>query len=322
MKVKSEQELLQQLLRRENLPESIIVGNGDDAAVFRAGGELLAFTTDTFVEGLDFRREFSTPWQIGWRVVEAAASDVVAMGGKPKYCVIALNAPSDTDETFLRSLYQGIYRSLDRLGALLLGGDTSAGVGELSLTLTIIGTLRNMESLCTRSGAAPGDFLYVSGPVGGAAAGLAALKAGLPGFEDLKNRHRLPRCRVDLIDEISTYATAMIDISDGLAHEIHLLCRASNVGCTVAHSTIPLASGIEAVAHEVGANHYDWAFGGGEDFELLYTVKAQDEGKVPGIKIGVINEALDIMLEREGKLSELPFLGYDHLKEHASGIAR
>jgi thiamine-monophosphate kinase len=219
---------------------------GDDAAVLQGG---LVACADVVVEGVHFTA--STPLaDVGWKAVVVNVSDVAAMGARPESCLVTVSGCSDVD-----ALYDGITEACERYGCAVVGGDLSAGE-QLVVSLTMLGRLDGSPVM--RSGARPGDAVYVTGPLGHAAAsgyttrpvarleeGLAAARAG---------------------------ATAMIDLSDGLSTDLHHLCEESGVGARVEH--VPVADGATE----------EQAMNGGEDFELLY---AGPEG-MAGIRIGTI----------------------------------
>ena len=316
---RNETELLARLLDSAEPGAEVVVPNGDDAAVVRFGGELVAVTTDTVVGGRHFDAAISSPSDVGFKAIEAAASDIVAMGGKPRHVYIALSTPPNYEFAQLSELYRGIHRATRRLGAFVLGGDTTVGTGELVVTITVVGVIQSEVHLSTRSGARPGDLVCLSGPVGGAAAGLLAYRRNLSGFEGIKALHRLPECRLDLVDAVAPFATAMIDISDGLSSEIHHLCRMSGVGAKIVAESIPFDPETTQLAELLGVDRLSLALSGGDDYQLLYTLRAADRGVVSGAVIGEITESGRVLLERSGITEELPHTGYDHIASSPAG---
>lgn len=306
--------LLSRILGQSQLGSDVVVPNGDDASVVRFGNELVAVTTDTVVEGRHFNRRFSSPADVGSKAIEAAASDIVAMGGRPRHLYLGLTIPAETPLEELEDMYGGIRRAALRIGAVVLGGDTTVGSGEMVLTVTVVGVIASEDHLTTRSGARPGDLLCVTGPLGGAAAGLAALLDGRDGFERIKARHKAPACRVDCVDRVAPLATSMIDISDGLSSEVHHLCRMSGFGATVDAGRIPFDEETVALGGAMGIDPVDWALSGGDDYELLYTVKSHDRDRVHGAVIGSITAEREVLIERDGVRAELLNRGYDHLR--------
>lgn len=306
--------LLQRLLLAPSGGSDIVVPNGDDAAVVRFGGELVAVTTDTVIEGRHFDRRFSSPRDVGAKAVEAAASDIVAMGGHPRHLYLGVSMPRDSALEELEEMYVGIHHAAGRLGAFVLGGDTTLGSREVVLTVTVVGVVPSESQLVTRSGARVGDLLCVTGTLGSAAAGLAALTSKRAGFETLEARHRSPRCRIDCVDRVAAIATAMIDVSDGLSSEVHHICRMSGVGATVRAECVPLAEDTVTLARALEVDPLEWALAGGDDYELLYTVDPVDRPKVEGVVIGTITVGDAVLIERNGGTSELKNRGYDHLR--------
>jgi len=307
--------LLSRILGESRAGSDVVVPNGDDAAVCRFGGELVAVTTDTVVEGRHFTRQLSSLADVGSKAIEAAASDIVAMGGRPRHLYLGLSIRADSPVDELEEIYRGIRRAADRIGAVVLGGDTTVGTEGIVLTVTVVGVIQSESHLSTRSGAKPGDLLCVSGPLGGAAAGLKALLERQPGYENIKIRHRAPTCRIDCIDLIAPIATSMIDVSDGLSSEVHHICRMSCVGATIEAGRIPLEEETMMLGRAVGGDPIEWALSGGDDYELLYTVKPHDREKVHGTVIGVVTAERRITIEHDGVVTELLNRGYDHLRQ-------
>lgn len=301
----------------------VVVPNGDDAAVVRIGGHLVAVTTDTVVEGRHFDRRFSSLTEIGAKAIEAAASDIVAMGGYPRQIYLALALPTAAELEGVAQLYEGIHAACARLGALILGGDTTVGSSELVLTVTVIGEIADPEHVCPRSGARPGDLLCVTGPLGVAAAGLLALQRGAEGGAIAKARHRSPQCRLDCVPALAPWATSMIDVSDGLASEVHHLCRASRVGAVVDVGAVPLLPEAIEIAGRYGVDPLSLALSGGDDYELLYTLDPAERNRVIGVVIGEVTASLEVRLKRGDRLEPLPNTGYDHFRApEGSGAIR
>lgn len=292
---------------------SIIVPNGDDAAVFRAGSEILAVSTDTIVEGDHFSFDYFTPTQVGIKAIESAASDIVAVGGKPRQIYISLCLPDDIEIERLDEIYHGINQACLRLGAYVLGGDTTHGA-QLVISVTVIGIIESEDRICPRSAAKPGDLIYVTGPLGSSMAGLRLFQKKVSGFEDIKKYHLEPSCRIDIIDRISPYANAMIDISDGLSSEIHHICRQSNCGAIIHESKVPLLERVIDVATMLGEDPYSYAYSGGEDYQLLYTIPSDLKDKAVGTEIGKITRAKEILLDGKDGMIIFENRGYDHFR--------
>jgi thiamine-monophosphate kinase len=249
------------------------VGGGDDAAVLApTPGRRLVVTTDVLVEGRHFTAALSQPADWGWKAVAVNCSDVAAMGGLPRWLVLALTVPEGTPVSRLDAVYAGIGEACGAFAVDLVGGDTSRGPA-LSLAVTAIG---EAEQVVTRSGARPGDLLAVSGPLGAAAAGLALLRrddsaAGelLAAFPALAAAHRRPCPELGAGPRLARAGvTAMLDVSDGLAGDALHLAEASGTGLEVDEARVPLAPGVRQAAELLDRDPVALALGGGEDFVL------------------------------------------------------
>jgi len=251
---------------------------GDDCAVIPTPRNVdLLFTTDFSIEGVHFTRE-STAEQIGYRAVARSISDIAAMGGTPLYCLVSIALAPWTDQSWIDRLYRGIHKMLRKAKASLAGGDLSHA-DQLVCDVMVCGAVAKGQALL-RSGARRGDILYVSGPLGG-----------------WRHKHVVDP-RLDAGRKLVGKATACMDISDGLALDLHRLCKASGVTATL--ESIPLLKGatIEQALHD------------GEDYELLYT--APPRIRVPGIRIGTIVQGLPGAIILQGK--RISTRGYDHIQ--------
>jgi thiamine-monophosphate kinase len=293
----------------------VIVGPGDDAAAFSPPpGEALIVTTDSLVESVHFERAWTTPADLGFKLMQAAASDVGAMGGRPLGAVVAVSAPPELLESELLAMTGGMLESAERHRYLVLGGDTTSSP-HLVLTATVLGAAAP-TALRRRSGAHPGDRILVTGELGDAVAGLHVLRAlsalevppGHPSHTWLRTaspladlerrlaaRHLAPRA--DSAEALAyaaavrrflrpappieagpiaatAGASAIIDISDGLASELALIAEASAVGLVLEESAVPIGAGARRLALERGEDPLAFALSGGEDYELLMTAPA------------------------------------------------
>src|SRR5262245_2404950 len=265
--------LIARLTGELELGPGVEVGVGDDAAVLETTpGHRLVGTTDVLVEGVDFTAELSEPEDWGWKAVAVNCSDLAAMGAEARWLVIALTVPDPTPVPTLERVYAGVGEACRAFGMALVGGDISSGPA-LSLAVTALG---EVERPVLRSGARPGDRLCVTGPVGAAAAGLVLLRSGDPAARDLLDRfpdlaaaHRRPRPALTMgLALARAGASAMIDVSDGLAGDAAHLAEASGVGVEVHDAAVPLAPGVAEAAALAGLDPLDLALGGGEDFVL------------------------------------------------------
>ena len=248
-------------------------------------GHKLVVTTDVLVEGLDFTADLSEPEDWGWKAVVANLSDLAAMGAEARWLVLALTAPEATPLATLERVYAGVGEACRAFGTALVGGDVSGGPA-LSLAVTALG---EAERPVLRSGARGGDRLAVSGPLGAAAAGLALLQSGDPAAADLLGRfpglaaaHRRPVPALAMgLALARAGATAMIDVSDGLAGDALHLAEASGVGLEISDPAVPLAPGVAETATLLDLDPMALALGGGEDFVLAAALpRAADLGGV------------------------------------------
>ena len=312
-------------------------GIGDDAAILAAPTRL-AVTTDVLLEDHDFRKD-SDPRRLGRKALNVNLSDLAAMGATPLWAVIALGLPKKTRPEWLDALTEGLREAAAEHGVAVVGGDLSASE-KIFVSVTVMG--QAPEKPLLRSGAEPGDALYVSGTLGAAAAGLRLLEAGYrlskeKDVIDPKGRRvpaqrapekaRLIRHQIDPRPQLELgialahggLASAAIDVSDGLARDLYRLCRASDVGATVDASLLPADS---ALADLAGVLHLDplaTALYGGEDFGLLFTVPRRKQAAIEALtgrfalrRIGTIDDGAGVRLVRGGKRVPLPDAGFDH----------
>jgi thiamine-monophosphate kinase len=274
----TEIERIEQLRQRFGIAgkqRGVVIGIGDDCAIFRPSGssEDLVFTTDQVVEGVHFRLGASAQ-RIGHRALARALSDIAAMAADPRFCLISLAVPRRFD---VDRFYRGIQMVARKYRVVVAGGDM-ARAHAVTCDVVVCGSVRRGQALL-RSGARPGETVYVSGPLGRAAA------SGYSG---------VPEPRIAFARKLRQRASACMDLSDGLSIDLYRLCVASGVGASV--QNIPIASG----ATEAQALH------GGEDYELLYTGPAG----LPGIPIGSVTDGPPgcVALHRHLLAPE----GYDH----------
>ena len=281
---------------------------GDDAAVVPAPAGRLLLCSDAAVAGVHADLAAVGVDDLGWKAVAATVSDIAAMGGRPRFALVTVSGPlGDVD---LDLLYDGVLAAAEASSCAVVGGDLTAAPG-LVVSVAVVGSVDGEPVL--RSGAAPGDSLFVTGPLGAAAAGLALLQGGEAGVDpDLELAHRRPRPRV-AEGEVARLAgaTAMIDLSDGLAADLWHLADESDVGVVV--DRVPVAVGVARVADDPEA----LALGGGEDYELLFA--AADPDRVEeGFRAAGLTAPLRIgrctgeRSERQLRDDPLPRLGWEH----------
>jgi thiamine-monophosphate kinase len=258
-------------------PPEIALGIGDDCAVLRpqAGMEWV-ITTDTQVEDIHFHRAWLTPYQIGWRAMAVNLSDIAAMGAQPFAALAALTLPATTDEAFFDQIVNGLCDLGLQFDCPLIGGNLARDPARISLTFTILGRVPHGAAVL-RGGARAGDEIWVSGRLGGSAAGLRTLLQSVPPTEAFAPTLRLryaqprPRIREALFLRASEQLTSMIDVSDGLAGDLGHICDESGVGAQIMADALPLESGVREVATALGEDPLEYALRGGEDFELCCT---------------------------------------------------
>jgi thiamine-monophosphate kinase len=260
-------------------PPEVALGIGDDCAVLhpQAGMEWV-ITTDTQVEDVHFRRAWLTPYQIGWRAMAVNLSDIAAMGAQPFGALAALALPVATEAVVFDQLLDGLCDLGLRCQCPLIGGNLARDPTHLSLTLTVLGRVPRGESVL-RGGASAGDEIWVSGQLGGAAAGLRLFEHALPVADPvctaLRRRYTQPQPRVReaIFLRASGCLTSMIDLSDGLAGDLGHLCEESGVGAQIVAAALPLQAGVREVAVAMEEDPIELALRGGEDFELCCTAR-------------------------------------------------
>lgn len=272
-----ENESLKRVVARLNSSEFAIVGSGDDAAVVTAPDGRFVVTTDTMIEGHDFRLDWSTAFDLGFKAAATNLSDVAAMGAVPTSLVVSLAVPSSTTIDWLEGFADGLTAACQQLspGCGVVGGDL-ASADQVFISVTAHGSLQAREPVL-RSGAKPGDIVAIGGTLGQAAAGLALLQSGnadaVSAYDLLVNVQRRPQPPISQgpIAAIAG-ATSMLDVSDGLAKDATRIADAS--GVTIAFDSLNL-QGFEAVveqaAQAIEASPKDWVLFGGEDHSLLAT---------------------------------------------------
>lgn len=297
-------------------PASLVHGIGDDAAVFKplAGSDVVV-TTDLLVEDVDFRLNTTRPDLLGHKALAVSLSDIVAMGARPRWALLSLGVPEAIwNSEFLQQFYDGFFKLAARYGVTLIGGDISRTSDKIVIDSILIGETPKAGAVF-RSGARPGEQIFVTGFLGDAAAGLRLLERGarLPTTSDSnfesKASHGLaylllrqlqpePRVGWGLLLGEQHLASAMIDISDGLSSDLNHLANESNVGALIDASRIPIDPQVTELTGRRALDPLMLALHGGEDFELLFTVKPESISKLPkrvdGVsltRIGEIKEA-------------------------------
>lgn len=324
-----ERGLIERIRQRVGPPgPGVGLGIGDDAAwVSWPSGHLL-LTTDSLLEDVHFRRATASLVDVGAKALAVNLSDIAAMGGTPRVALVALAAPRTLPVAAVDDLYTGLLEVARQHQVQVVGGDTCGSPGGIVLTITVAGDVDGAP-LC-RGGARPGDAILVTGTLGAAAAGLAALERGPGGVraESLAavyraHRRPIPRIAEGRAVHGAGVATAMMDLSDGLATDLGQLARESGVGAVIHLAALPIAEATREVARGLGCDPTAWAVGGGEDYELLITVPAARAAELamqvaavtgtPLTRIGEIRPAADGIrfLDEAGRPARVP-LGFDH----------
>ena len=276
------------------------VGIGDDAAVLNYEGIDTLVTTDLLLEGIHFDLRYVPLKHLGYKSAIVNFSDIYAMGGKPSQILVSLGVSSRFTVEHIEELFSGIKLACELYGVDLVGGDTSASVTGLVISITCLG-VAGEKGPVLRSGAKPTDLICVSGDLGGAYMGLQLLErenvvskeAGedfQPGFEGkeyILERQLKPEARKDIVEILDSHGiipTSMIDVSDGLSSELLHICKESNVGCRVYEDRIPIDYQTALMAEEFNMNLVTAAMNGGEDYELLFTCPLVDKEKIESIK--------------------------------------
>lgn len=285
---------------------NLILGIGDDCAIYRPAGkspEDLLFTADLIIEDVHFRRQTHKPADIGRIALARSLSDIAAMGGSPRFCLVSLCIPEWAKPAWVHRFFASLTGLAYKSGAILAGGDLSHGA-TFACDVTVCGAVPQGQALL-RSGARPGDRIYVSGQLGGSALGLAKG----PGRGAAWNRHIRPEPRIELGQFLRTtlHATSAIDLSDGLSLDLERLCLASEV-----------AAALDQDPPRFRGASVEHALHGGEDYELLFTVPARTRvpenfGPLPLTRIGSIVEGVPGQVRHKGE--PLPPNGYDHFKQ-------
>jgi thiamine-monophosphate kinase len=316
-------------------PSELLRGVGDDAAVIKQlSGRDTVVSADLLVEGIDFRCDATQPGLLGHKALAVSLSDIAAMGARPRWALVSLAVPPDIwASDFAAELYKGLLSLADGYEVKLIGGDLSRAPGQIVIDSIVMGECPSGQAVL-RSGAKPGDHLFVTGALGGSAAGLRLIERGarvgiheledpdIRPIQELLMRHLRPAPRVGwgLVLGEEQLATAMIDISDGLSSDLHHLCRESKVGAIIESDKLPIDPRVAALCGRRALDPLILALHGGEDFELLFAVSPENVPKLPkkvdGValtKIGEVKSKSEGVCVSEGaRVWDLKAEGWKH----------
>ena len=334
-----EHALIARITARLATPSWVLVGPGDDAAVIRPErGALDVLTTDAQVEGVHFDRRFVPPDAIGHRALAVSISDLAAMGAAPRAALLSLVLPDELELPAFDALVDGFLALAERDRIAVIGGNITRSPrlgsgqvpGPLMIDVTAVGSVKPRRIL-TRAGARPGDEVFVTGTIGGAAVGLHSLRTRANSNDandpnDPNERKYLrpePRVRAGLLLGRNRAASACIDLSDGLADGLRQIAGASGVGITVDEAAIPLADGVAEFHRNLGSDALCAALAGGDDYELLFTARPawrgrlravrRQAGDLPITQIGVVTRDARLIVRSATGDRDLP-AGFEHFR--------
>lgn len=331
-----EDRLIDDLAKRFGVRHArLLKGIGDDTSVsVQKGGNALLATTDILIENTHFKRSYTPPYLLGRKSLSISLSDIAAMGGEPLFFLVSIALTPDTPKKFIDELYRGMNDVARETGCVLAGGNTAKTDNGIMVSTTVFGEAPS-EEVVYRKGARVGDLVFVTGTVGSSALGLKVLAnhdggvlKKLPWKESVA-RHLDPTPRIEAGRQLAKrgLATAMMDISDGVALDLKRLCLESRKAAVVYLSSLPISDELKAYGERTGKSPLlDFALTGGEDYELLFTSPEENLRKItalsrklrlPMTPIGRIvspkkAERIITVLDEEGEQMELKKLGFEH----------
>jgi thiamine-monophosphate kinase len=313
----------------------LLKGIGDDTSVsVQKGGNALLVTTDVLIENTHFRRASAPPFLLGRKALSISLSDIAAMGGQPLFFLVSLSLTPGTPKKYIDELYMGMAEVARESGCALAGGNTAKAGKEMTISTTVIGEAP-AGRVVYRKGAASGDLVFITGTVGGSALGLKALANNdglalkrIPWKESVK-RHLDPTPRLKAGQALAKtrLATAMMDISDGVALVLKRLCVESGKSAVIYLGALPISDELKAYGERTGKSPLlDFALTGGEDYELLFTSQEKNLKKIAALskKLGLTmtpvgrimgqkkSGRIITVLNEDGEPMELKKLGFEH----------
>ena len=331
--------LIEHLTKKfETYHDSTLISVGDDCAALKCNEKTKLITTELFLENVHFDLMYSPLKHIGYKSIIASISDVYAMNGTPEQVLVSIGLSSKYSLEAVEELYLGINVACEKYRIDLVGGDTTTSVTGLVISVTVIGSVQN-DKITKRNGAREGDLLCVSGDLGAAYMGLQILERekqvflaskdmqpDLEGKDYIIGRQLRPEARKDIIDTLEEFKilpTSMIDVSDGIASEIFHLCKNSKIGVKLYEEKIPIDQQTYDTALEFNLSPSTTALNGGDDFELLFTIKQSDYSKIehsPDISVigycTAPHEGIDL-ITKSGNLVALEAQGWENYKPKA-----
>ncbi|MBI3814921.1 MAG: thiamine-phosphate kinase [Nitrospinae bacterium] len=319
----------------KSLNKNIVVGIGDDCAAIKPRkGFLLIATTDALVEGIHFNLDYIEPYQLGVKSVYINLSDIAAMGGIPLYALLSIVVPPSFSVKFMDDFLKGVKEGAQKYKVSVIGGNVSSSKNEFSINITLLGEIEK-KYIVLRKGAKIGDKIFVTGWLGDSAAGMEILKRSQKSEvrsqkeRKLIERHLMPypRLKEGRFLAVKKIAASMIDISDGLASDIRRICEESKVGANLFIDNIPLSKELKSLNPpsppflKGGMGGLDFALYGGEDYELLFTVRPDKIAKlmilwkgmkIPITMIGEITKGGINITNKKGETTPLQREGYNH----------
>lgn len=310
-------------------------GIGDDAAVIDSGEYYTLLSTDMLIEGIHFDLAYVPIHHLGYKAVAVNVSDIAAMNGKAEQITVSIALSNRFSVEAVDALYDGIKAACLNYKVDLVGGDTTSSASGLIISIAVVGRV-SRNKIAYRSGARENDIVCVTGDLGGAFMGLQVLERekqvflanpemqpGLEKYDYIVGRQLKPEARTEIVydlEEFGVVPTSMIDVSDGLASELLHLSKESNVGIRIYEDKIPIDELTYETAVEFNLDPITSALNGGEDYELLFTIKKSDQDKIknhPDVHmIGYIHNRPDqnVMVTKQGSVVPLRAQGWDHLK--------
>ncbi|RJQ33255.1 MAG: thiamine-phosphate kinase [Actinobacteria bacterium] len=305
--------------------KKLVASIGDDCAAFKIGGTKIGLlTTDSLVEDIHFKLKCTSPYDLGYKSIIASISDIASMAGVPLYCLVSLILPDYITVEFVQSFYRGAKTACNKYGCLIAGGDISGSHTNFSLNVSIYGESQQ-KLLRKRSEAKVGDLIFVTGPLGGSAAGLELLlkpetKASVSTYSKLTKKHLRPEAKVaEGLLASKNGATAMEDISDGLVGEVAHICEQSKIGAIIYVDKVPVDESIKRV-DSLKTKAMELALSGGEDYELVFScpkrktaslAKAFNKKNLPLFEVGEITKGNRVKV-LHNKEKEIKLKGYEH----------